>query len=155
VKQAGALSHFVLVYPLPMCAAAARRTLNVTQVGNYAEPVGQTYKGNCVKDVCWATLPVQVGGDLCVLDLRAAVPGKQGWGKILLAVGPCRSGGKLAISDCAGSTSYRLDEFRATRLTIKVPFRLATSELDANCVNDGVVLTDAALRVDIVASSSH
>ncbi|HEY1934343.1 MAG TPA: hypothetical protein VGG99_20230 [Acetobacteraceae bacterium] len=72
--------------------AAAKPALNVTQIGSGAAPDGPTYKGNCVKDACWATLPVQVSGDRCVLNLRAGVPGKGAWGKILFAVGPCRSG---------------------------------------------------------------
>lgn len=61
----------VLLLPV---VAKAEFTLDVTQTSPESVADGPTYPGTCTKEACRATLSVQVGGSVCVLNVRVARP---------------------------------------------------------------------------------
>jgi hypothetical protein len=133
--------------------AWAQFSLAVTQIGGRYENDGEAHTGTCAKDACRAVLPVRIGGDACVLSVRVGAPTVAGWGQILFAAGPCRSGRKLAISGNSAATGYALNRFGAASLSFVVPFQLAkwAWAMPSSDWGDGVVHKAATVRLDIVA----
>jgi hypothetical protein len=142
------IAMFVLLLPT---VADAQFSLNATELGFGAEQDGPTHAGTCGKDACRATLPVKLGGDVCILNIRVGAPAAEGWGSILFAAGPCRSGRMLVVKGYPASTGYVPDRFGAATLAFDVPFQSAKWANLPDGWDDAVVHEAARVRLDIVA----
>jgi hypothetical protein len=156
MSAACALLAVLLVLPV---AAKAQFSLDVTQVGQAA--VGQAaqedypaHTGTCAKDACRATLPVQISGDWCVLNVRVGAPDRGGNGQVLFALGPCRSTLPRAIPGDAALASYHLDRIGAASLVLPIISR-PTQWDGVIGLDDGVVRPDASVRLDIIATDTR
>ena len=150
----------IIVALLLPSAAEAQFSLGVTQIepGSQEEGGSQeedaTRAGTCAKDACRATVPLRVGDDLCVLNLRVGAPGDDGRGQISAALGPCRSGRVRAISGDPFSAEYHLDRFGASSLVVAVPIQ-PPQWRGMTGLDDGVIRPDAAVRLDIIATATR
>jgi len=138
----------ILVALLLPSTAEAQFSLDVTQIDPGSQNDGPTGAGVCAKEACRATVPLRIGDDMCVLNLRVGAPGGDGWGQILLALGPCRSGRVRAISGDPFPAKYQLDRFGAASLTISVPIQPQWEGIPG--FDDGVLRPDEAGRLDII-----
>jgi hypothetical protein len=143
----------ILVALLLPSVAEAQFSLDVTQIDPGSQNDGPTGAGVCAKDACRATVPLQVGDDLCVLNLRVGAPGGDGWGQISLALGPCRSGQVRVISGDPFPARYHLDRFGAASLAIAVPIQSQWGGIPG--FDDGILRPDASVRLDIIATANH
>lgn len=130
--------------------AWAQFSLAVTQIDNDTREDIPTYQGVCAADACRATMPVRVGGDLCIMNVNLAAPDASLAGRVLFSVGPCRSGVKL--SNYPVSAGYFLDRLGATSQTVRMLFQPANWTPGTDDLNDAVVHETATLRLDIIAT---
>ena len=148
-----ARTSIVVALLLPT-AAEAQVSLNVTQIDPGSQEDGPARAGACSNDACRATVPLRVGDDLCVLNLRMGMPDRDGWGQISLALGPCRSGQVRTISGDPFSANYHLDRFGAASVAIAVPIQ-PPQWMGRIGFDDAVRRPDPAVRLDIIATAMH
>ncbi|HTW72858.1 MAG TPA: hypothetical protein VME47_23480 [Acetobacteraceae bacterium] len=139
----------------PMAMARAEFTLDVTQVGYDGGSEGPTYAGTCAGAACRATLPVKLGGDLCILNVWVGAPAGDGEGSVRFSAGPCRSGQRLAIVDFPVWAGYGIDRFGAATKTFNVPFHPAGGATYSGGIDDGVFHSSVSIRLDIIAPSAR
>jgi hypothetical protein len=133
--------------------AWAQFTLDVTQIHQGpGQEDERTYHGACAKDACRATIPLQVEGDVCVLNLRVSPPDSAGNGQISQALGPCRSGRVGGMVLAGSPVAYHVDHFGAASVTL--PLVLQPSEWNSP-YDDGVVRATPAVRLDIIANQAR
>jgi hypothetical protein len=96
-------------------------SLVVTQIGPDGEEYGDAYAAHCADDACRATLPVRIDRDWCVLNIRVGAPARSGTGRVILALGPCRSKKTRAISAGWTPEVYKLGQFASVSTEYDVP----------------------------------
>jgi hypothetical protein len=96
-------------------------------------------------------IPINLNGDVCVLNTQVQAPTREGWGVVRFAAGPCQSGLKLAVSPNAAKTGYTLDHFFAATQTFVVPLQIAMHRTMNTLLDDGVLHTPVVVRLDIIA----
>ena len=148
------LARIAIVVALLLPSAAdAQFSLDVTQIDPESVEDGPALAGACASDACRATVPLRVGDDLCLLNLRVGVPGIDDWGQISSALGPCRSGKVRVISAEPLPTRYHLDRVGAASLVISLPIQPQWNGVVG--LDDGVRRPDPAVRLDIIATAMH
>ncbi len=146
------LAILVLLFPL---IAKAEFKMEVTQVGPGSPQDDEApYPGACAMDACRATVPLLLGDDICILNVRVGAPSSAGWGQIQLAIGPCRSGRVRSLPPATSPARYHLDSFGATSIMLALPIE-PPRWMGIEGLDDGVRHAEAAVQIDIIATTAH